>query len=83
VCFAQNRVTLTGIGRTVFLITLLIIVLAGIELLLIKPVSTQSDNIKGGKETLDAFLAAATFSMNSALVYFGLLTGLSINRPEG
>ena len=79
ICLSSDQTSLTWPGRVVFLITLYILGAAVILLFLIKPNSAaQSENVSGGKETLDLLLSIANYSLSTALVYLGLLTGLSV-----
>jgi hypothetical protein len=79
ICLAPGQTRLTWVGRVVFMIVICILVGSFIPIVLINPESEhQSDNISGGSKTLEQFLGAANYSLSTAIVYFGLLTGLSI-----
>jgi hypothetical protein len=79
ICLAPGQTRLTGVGRVVFVIAICILVVAFILIVLINPeAEDQSENISGGSKTLEQFLGAANYSLNTAIVYLGLLTGLSL-----
>lgn len=83
ICLGQDRVTLTRIGRGIFLIVIYTIVVSFIALILVQPeLGEQVQNVTGGRDTLVHFEDAAAYSLNNGLVYFGLLTGFAISVAD-
>jgi hypothetical protein len=79
ICLTSDQPKLTSAGRWVFVIVVFTGVAAAVLLFLLNPeASGQAENISGGKDTLLRFVAAADYSLKTALTYFGLLTGFAL-----
>lgn len=78
-CFAQGRSVLSLLGRIVFLLVVVLIALAVVAVASVDPNSPdQIENFSGGVETVLLFQDMSDAALHAGLVYFGLLTGLTL-----
>jgi hypothetical protein len=79
-CFASDKITLSWTGRIVFVLDLILVALSAVAVSILNPDAKWANDFTGNNSGLvQAYKDTAEFCLNTGLVYFGLLTGLTLS----